>query len=393
MIDLTINSADFVNKTVTALPPSGIRKFFDLAATMEGCLSLSVGEPDFVTPGVMMDAAIESLKQGKTQYTSNAGLIELRAAICDYLKKYELSYAPENQVLVTVGASEAIDLALRAILETGDEVLIPDPSFVCYGPLATLAGGVPVTVATFEKDDFRLTAEELEKKITPKSKVLILPYPNNPTGGVMAKEDYEPIAELVKKHNLFVICDEIYSELTYNGKQHYSFAALPEMQERSVVLNGFSKAFAMTGWRVGYACGPVPVIAAMTKLHQYGIMSAPTMGQYGALAGLLHGEEEVQKMVASYDERRKLIVEGLRNIGLSCFEPNGAFYVFPSIQSTGLSSEEFCERLLKEEKVAVVPGNAFGASGEGFIRCSYASSVENIKEALVRIERFINSLK
>lgn len=393
VIDLTINSADFVNKTVSSLPPSGIRKFFDLAATMEGCISLSVGEPDFVTPQLMMDAAIDSLQKGKTQYTSNSGLIELRSAICDYLKKYDLHYTAENEVLITVGASEAIDLALRALLDPGDEVLVPDPSFVCYGPLATLAGGVHVSLATYEKDEFRLTAEELEKKITPKSKVLILPYPNNPTGGVMSKEDYEPIAEIVKKHNLFVITDEIYSELTYNGKQHYSFAALPDMKERTIVLNGFSKAFAMTGWRVGYACGPAPVMAAMTKIHQYGIMSAPTMGQYGALEGLRRGEAEVQKMVASYDERRKLIVEGLRKLGLSCFEPNGAFYVFPSIQSTGLTSEEFVERLLMEEKVAVVPGTAFGASGEGFIRCSYASSVENIKEALVRMERFIHSLK
>ena len=383
----------FVKQKVVDLPPSGIRKFFDLAASMEGCISLSIGEPDFVTPKVMMDAAIESLNQGKTAYTSNAGLIELREEICNYLKKYDLSYDAATEVLVTVGASEAIDLAFRALVGEGDEVLIPDPSFVCYGPLATMAGATPVYLNTYEKDDFRLTAEELEAKITPNAKVLLLPYPNNPTGGIMTKEDYEPIAKIVEKYNLFVICDEIYSELVYGGEKHYSFAALPGMKERSLVLNGFSKAFAMTGWRVGYACGPADVMAAILKVHQYGIMSAPTMGQYGALEGLRNGDAEVAKMVASYDERRKVIVQGFRDMGLSCFEPKGAFYCFPCIKSTGMSSEEFVEKLLMEEKVAVVPGNAFGASGEGFIRCSYASSMENIKEALVRIERFINSLK
>ena len=383
----------FVKQKVVDLPPSGIRKFFDLAASMEGCISLSIGEPDFVTPKLMMDAAIDSLNQGKTAYTSNAGLIELREEICNYLKKYDLSYDAATEVLVTVGASEAIDLAFRALVGEGDEVLIPDPSFVCYGPLATMAGATPVYLNTYEKDDFRLTAEELEAKITPNSKVLLLPYPNNPTGGIMRKEDYEPIAEVVKKHNLFVICDEIYSELVYGGEKHFSFAALPGMKERSIVLNGFSKAFAMTGWRVGYACGPADVVAAITKIHQYGIMSAPTMGQYGALEGLRNGDEEVAKMVASYDERRKVIVQGFRDMGLSCFEPKGAFYCFPCIKSTGMSSEEFVEQLLMEEKVAVVPGNAFGASGEGFIRCSYASSMENIKEALKRIEAFINRHK
>ena len=383
----------FVKQKVVDLPPSGIRKFFDLAASMEGCISLSIGEPDFVTPKVMMDAAIESLNQGKTAYTSNAGLIELREEICNYLKKYDLSYDAATEVLVTVGASEAIDLAFRALVGEGDEVLIPDPSFVCYGPLATMAGATPVYLNTYEKDDFRLTAEELEAKITPNSKVLLLPYPNNPTGGIMTKEDYEPIAKIVEKYNLFVICDEIYSELVYGGEKHYSFAALPGMKERSLVLNGFSKAFAMTGWRVGYACGPADVMAAILKVHQYGIMSAPTMGQYGALEGLRNGDAEVAKMVASYDERRKVIVQGFRDMGLSCFEPKGAFYCFPCIKSTGMSSEEFVEKLLMEEKVAVVPGNAFGASGEGFIRCSYASSMENNKEALKRIESFINRHK
>ena len=383
----------FVKQKVVDLPPSGIRKFFDLAASMEGCISLSIGEPDFVTPKVMMDAAIESLNQGKTAYTSNAGLIELREEICNYLKKYDLSYNAATEVLVTVGASEAIDLAFRALVGEGDEVLIPDPSFVCYGPLATMAGATPVYLNTYEKDDFRLTAEELEAKITPNSKVLLLPYPNNPTGGIMTKEDYEPIAKIVEKYNLFVICDEIYSELVYGGEKHYSFAALPGMKERSLVLNGFSKAFAMTGWRVGYACGPADVMAAILKVHQYGIMSAPTMGQYGALEGLRNGDADVARMVASYDERRKVIVQGFRDMGLSCFEPKGAFYCFPCIKSTGMSSEEFVEKLLMEEKVAVVPGNAFGASGEGFIRCSYASSMENIKEALKRIESFINRHK
>ena len=383
----------FVKQKVVDLPPSGIRKFFDLAASMEGCISLSIGEPDFVTPKVMMDAAIESLNQGKTAYTSNAGLIELREEICNYLKKYDLSYDAATEVLVTVGASEAIDLAFRALVGEGDEVLIPDPSFVCYGPLATMAGATPVYLNTYEKDDFRLTAEELEAKITPNSKVLLLPYPNNPTGGIMTKEDYEPIAKIVEKYNLFVICDEIYSELVYGGEKHYSFAALPGMKERSLVLNGFSKAFAMTGWRVGYACGPADVMAAILKVHQYGIMSAPTMGQYGALEGLRNGDAEVARMVESYDERRKVIVQGFRDMGLSCFEPKGAFYCFPCIKSTGMSSEEFVEKLLMEEKVAVVPGNAFGASGEGFIRCSYASSMENIKEALKRIESFINRHK
>lgn len=383
----------FVKQKVVDLPPSGIRKFFDLAASMEGCISLSIGEPDFVTPKLMMDAAIDSLNQGKTAYTSNAGLMELREEICNYLKKYDLSYEAATEVLVTVGASEAIDLAFRALVGEGDEVLIPDPSFVCYGPLATMAGATPVYLNTYEKDDFRLTAEELEAKITPNSKVLLLPYPNNPTGGIMSKEDYEPIAEVVKKHNLFVICDEIYSELVYGGEKHFSFAALPGMKERSLVLNGCSKAFAMTGWRIGFACGPKDVIAAVTKIHQYGIMSAPTMGQYAALEGLRNGEEDVAKMVASYDERRKVIVQGFRDMGLSCFEPKGAFYCFPCIKSTGMSSEEFVEQLLMEEKVAVVPGNAFGASGEGFIRCSYASSMENIKEALKRIEAFINRHK
>ena len=368
-----------LSQTIVNIKPSGIRKFFDIVSEMKDAISLGVGEPDFDTPWHVRDEGIYSLEKGRTFYTSNAGLMELKEEISKYLdRRCHVNYNPKNEIIVTVGGSEGIDICMRAMLDPGDEVLIPDPSFVCYGPLATMAGATPVYLNTYEKDDFRLTAEELEAKITPNSKVLLLPYPTNPTGGIMSKEDYEPIAKVVEKHNLFVICDEIYSELVYGGEKHFSFAALPGMKERSLVLNGFSKAFAMTGWRVGYACGPADVMAAILKVHQYGIMSAPTMGQYGALEGLRNGEEEVAKMVASYDERRKVIVQGFRDMGLSCFEPKGAFYCFPCIKSTGMSSEEFVEQLLMEEKVAVVPGNAFGASGEGFIRCSYASSMENM---------------
>lgn len=388
---MSVNASDFLNQTVKDLPPSGIRKFFDLASTLEGCISLGVGEPDFVTPQHIRNAVYDSLEAGKTAYTSNSGMIELRSAICQYLEKYDLHFTPEEEVLITVGASEAIDLALRALLASGDEVLIPEPSYVSYAPITTLSGGVAVAVPTYEKHDFRLQAEDLKAKITPKSKVLIMPYPNNPTGGIMGKEDLLSIAELAIKHNLLVISDEIYSELTY-GQFHVSIGALPGMQERTLVLNGFSKAFAMTGWRVGYACGPAAIIAAMMKIHQFTILSAPTMGQIGAIEGLAHGEESVATMVASYDERRKIIVEGFRDLGFSCFEPKGAFYIFPSIQFTGLSSEEFVEQLLLQEKVAVVPGTAFGASGEGFIRCSYASSIENINEALKRIRHFLESI-
>lgn len=381
----------FLNQTVKNLPPSGIRKFFDLASSLEGCISLGVGEPDFITPQLIRNAAYDSLEAGMTQYTSNSGLMELREAICDYLKKYDLHYSADKEVLVTVGASEGIDLSLRALIEPGDEVLVPDPSYVSYSPITTLAGGVAVAVPTYEKDSFRLTPEALEAAITPKSKVLIMPYPNNPTGGIMEKEDLEKVAQIIKKHNLFVISDEIYSELTY-GQEHVSIGALPDMKERTLVLNGFSKAFAMTGWRVGYACGPSPIIAAMVKIHQFTILSAPTMGQVGALEGLKNGEEAVKEMVDAYDERRKMIVEGFRKLGFSCFEPKGAFYIFPSIKFTGLTSDEFVEKLLLQEKVAVVPGTAFGPSGEGFIRCSYAASIENIQEALVRIERFLKSI-
>lgn len=381
----------YMNQTVIGLPPSGIRKFFDLASTMEGCISLGVGEPDFVTPWHIREAAFYSLEQGNTMYTSNAGMPELRDAICRYLTKYDLHFNGADEVLVTVGASEGIDVALRTLVTPGDEVLVPDPSYISYAPITALVGGVAVAVTTHEKDEFRLTVEELEKVITPKAKVLIMPYPNNPTGGIMGKEALEPIAQFAIKHDLIVISDEIYSELTYDA-QHYSIGALPGMKERTIVLNGFSKAFAMTGWRVGYACGPAPFIAQMTKIHQYTTLCAPIMGQVAALEALENGQAEKEKMVTSYNQRRNLIVNGFRNLGFDCFEPKGAFYIFPSIKFTGLSSEEFVEQLLLKEKVAVVPGTAFGPSGEGFIRCSYASSVENLNEAMNRIGHFLESI-
>lgn len=389
-----IDYSTVLNQKVQAIKPSGIRRFFDIANEMDNVISLSIGEPDFTTPWHVREEGIRSLEDGKTWYSPNRGFIELRQEISRWLKRhYHVNYNDKEEILVTVGGSEAIDLCLRSLISPGDEVLIPEPSFVCYVPLTEMAGGVPVVLETKAEDRFRITPEALRAKITPKTKLLILPYPNNPTGAVMRREHLEAIAEVVRENDLMVLSDEIYSALTYGDTNHVTFSAIDGMWERTIVVNGFSKAFAMTGWRLGYAVGPAQIIKAMTKLHQYGIMSAPTMGQYAALEGLRHGEAEVAKMVESYDERRKVIVQGFRDMGLSCFEPRGAFYCFPSIQSTGLSSEEFCERLLKAEHVAVVPGNAFGASGEGFIRCSYASSMENIKEALKRIERFINSLK
>lgn len=388
---MSFNPEDYMNKTIVELPPSGIRKFFDLASTMEGCISLGVGEPDFVTPQHIRQACVDSLDQGMTMYTSNSGMPELRELICKYLEQYDLHYEPTNEVLVTVGASEGIDVALRTLVSPGDEVLVPDPSYISYGPITKMVGGVPVAVSTFEKDDFRLTVEELEKVVTPRSKVLIMPYPNNPTGGIMPKEALEPIAEFAKKHDLIVISDEIYSELTYDAT-HYSIGALPDMKERTLVLNGFSKAFAMTGWRVGYACGPAPFIKQMTKIHQYTTLCAPIMGQVAAIEALKNGRPDVDEMVASYNARRRLIVDGFRNLGFDCFEPRGAFYIFPSLKFTGMTSEEFAEKLLMAEKVAVVPGTAFGPSGEGFIRCSYASSVDNINEALRRIGHFLETI-
>ena len=376
--------------SVSSLAPSGIRKFFDIAAEMKDVISLGVGEPDFVTPWAVREAGIYSLEKGHTHYSANSGLIELREEICTYLKrKYNLEYNARTETLVTVGGSEAIDLLIRAIISAGDEVLIPEPCFVCYKPCTILAGGSPVTIQTEEKDEFRLTPEKLLEKITPKSKLLILPFPNNPTGAVMTREDLEKIAKIVEEHDLFVLSDEIYGELTYTGQPHVPFATLPGMKERTVTVNGFSKAFAMTGWRLGYACGPEPVIKQMTKIHQYAIMCAPTTSQYAAIEALRSCDDDVEYMCEEYNHRRRVMVNGFREMGLSCFEPLGAFYVFPNISATGLTSEDFVTKLLYEKKVAVVPGTAFGEGGEGFIRCSYAYSIKNIEKALERIGEFV----
>ncbi len=379
-----------VNHTIDNLPPSGIRKFFDVAAEMEDAISLGVGEPDFATPWTIREAGIYSLEKAQTHYTANAGLMELREAICAYNKrKYGVEYDARTEVLVTVGGSEAIDAMIRCVVNPGDEVLIVEPSFVCYKPLTEMAGGVPVIIETKEEDNFRLLPGQLREKLTDKTKLLILPYPNNPTGGVMSKADLEAIAEVLRGTDVLVLSDEIYGELRYDKEGHTAFSAVDGMKERTVVVNGFSKTFAMTGWRLGYALGPAKLIGLMTKVHQYGIMSAPTTAQYAAIEALSNCDRDVEDMRCEYNDRRRYIVDGFRAMGLSCFEPLGAFYVFPCIKSTGMSSQEFCERLLQEEKVAVVPGTAFGDCGEGFIRCSYAYSVENIHEALVRIERFV----
>ena len=379
-----------INPAVSSIPPSGIRKFFDIVVQMEDVISLGVGEPDFDTPWNVREAGISSLENGQTYYTSNLGLKELRGELSNYLnRKYGLKYNAENEILVTVGGSEAIDLALRAVISKGDEVLIPEPSFVCYKPCTILAGGTPVPITTKAENEFRLTPEELKASITDKTKLLILPFPSNPTGGIMFREDYEKIAEIIRGTDILVLSDEIYSELNYSDEPHTSFATLDGMYDRTITVNGFSKAFAMTGWRLGYACGNAEIIGAMTKIHQYAIMSAPTTSQYAAIEALRNCDEDVANMKAEYNRRRRTIVDGFRNMGLDCFEPLGAFYAFPSIQKTGLTSEEFCSRLLQEERVAVVPGNAFGDCGEGFIRCCYAYSVEHIEEALRRIERFI----
>lgn len=374
---------------VRDIPPSGIRKFFDIVTEMGDAISLGVGEPDFDTPWHIREEGIYSLERGRTVYTSNAGLMELREEICRYMqRRFDLIYSPKTETLVTVGGSEGIDLVLRTIMEPGDEVLIPEPSFVAYKPCTILAGGTPVPIPTKAENQFKLTAKELEEHITPKTKAIILPYPNNPTGAIMEKEDLVSIANILRDKDILVITDEIYAELTY-GKEHFSIANIDGMYEKTVILSGFSKAYAMTGWRLGYALGPKEIIAAMTKIHQFAIMSAPTTSQYAAIAAMRDGDEDVQMMRNAYDQRRKVMVDGFRKMGLDCFEPLGAFYVFPSIQKTGLRSEEFCEKLLYDQKVAVVPGTAFGDSGEGFIRCSYAYSVEEIKEALSRIEVFV----
>ncbi|HIU48640.1 MAG TPA: aminotransferase class I/II-fold pyridoxal phosphate-dependent enzyme [Candidatus Avimonoglobus intestinipullorum] len=385
-----IDYEQILNKRVREIPPSGIRKFFDIAATMEDAISLGVGEPDFATPWTIREAGIYSLEQGKTFYTANSGLAELRQEICNYTeRKYGVSYNYQDEVLVTVGGSEAIDLMIRCIIGTGDEVLIPEPSFVCYKPCTSLVGGVPVPVETKEENQFRLLPEQIREKITDRTKLLILPYPNNPTGGVMKRADLEAIADVLRGTDIMVLSDEIYGELRYDEEGHTPFSAIEGMRERTVVVNGFSKAFAMTGWRLGYALGPAPLIKEMRKVHQYAIMSAPTTSQFAAIEALKNCDKEVEEMVREYNHRRRFIVDGFREMGLSCFEPLGAFYVFPCIKSTGMASEEFCERLLEEEKVAVVPGTAFGACGEGFIRCSYAYSIEDIETALKRIARFV----
>lgn len=381
----------YLSDNIKNMPSSGIRKFFDVANMMEGAISLGVGEPDFETPWHVREAAISSLEKGHTSYSSNTGMIELRRAISDYLnEKYSISYDPEHQILVTIGASEGIDISLRAIVNPGDEVLVVEPSYVSYKPCVSMCGGVPVPVTTYEKNDFKVTPEEIESKITPKTKAIILPYPNNPTGGIMEIDDLAAISKVIIEHDLFVISDEIYSELTYETK-HVSIASLPGMYERTVVLNGFSKAFAMTGWRLGYACGPEELIFNMNKIHQYIAMCAPTPSQYAGIEALTseQREEDIAVMRDAYNERRRVMVDGFRQMGLSCFEPRGAFYVFPCIKKTGMTSNEFCEKLLYDEKVAVVPGNAFGESGEGFVRCSYAYSIENIERALFRIWTFV----
>jgi len=389
-----MNYDNILIKKVQDIAPSGIRKFFDVVATMGDAISLGVGEPDFATPWTIREAGIYSLEMGHTFYTANAGLIELREEICRYTsRKYNIEYNPKDEVLVTVGGSEAIDLMIRCLVDKGDEVLIPEPCFVCYKPCTLLAGGTPVSIRTKEENNFRLMPEELKAAITDRTKLLILPYPNNPTGGIMSYDDLVAIAEVLKGTDIMVLSDEIYSELIYSETGHTPFSAIPDMRERTVVVNGFSKAFAMTGWRLGYALGPAPIIKQMTKVHQYGIMSAPTTAQFAAVEALRSCDEEVEEMRKEYNYRRRLIVDGFRDMGLSCFEPLGAFYVFPSIQATGMTSEEFCEKLLQEQKVAVVPGNAFGDCGEGFVRCSYAYSIEQIEEALRRIAIFVEKYR
>lgn len=386
---------DYTRLLATAakeIKPSGIRRFFSLASEMKDVISLGVGEPDFKTPWVIRQAGIDSLDRGQTWYTANAGLSALQKEICNYLsRRFDLNYEP-REVVVTVGGSEAIDIAIRALANPGDEILIPEPSFVCYSPIASLCGAVPVPIVTVDEDEFRLSAKALKDAITPKTKALIFPFPNNPTGGVMRREHLEEIAAVLRGTDIIVISDEIYSELTYGGRRHESISSIDGMKERTVVVNGFSKAYAMTGWRLGYAVGPKPLIDVMNKVHQYAIMCAPTTSQYAAIEALKSCDGEIEKMAKEYDKRRRLIVMRLNKMGLHCFDPGGAFYAFPCIRSTGLSSEDFCEKLLFSKNVAVVPGNAFGQSGEGFVRISYSYSIEHINEALRRIEEFLKEL-
>lgn len=384
----------YLNPEALNIKPSGIRKFFDITETMTNVISLGVGEPDFYTPWHIRSAGIASLDNGKTRYTANRGMEELRIEICKFLnRKYNLEYDAKTDVVVTVGGSEAIDLAVRSLVQAGDEVLIPEPSFVCYEPIVKLAGGVPVIIELKAENNFVLTKEQIAEKVTSKTKALILPYPGNPTGAIMNREELTAIKDEIIKNNLFVISDEIYAELTYSKERHCSVAEIEGLKERTIVISGFSKTYSMTGWRLGYAVGPKEIIAVMTKIHQFAIMSAPTTSQYAAIEALKNGDADIQKMKAEYDNRRRIVVNGFREIGLDCFEPKGAFYVFPSIKSTGLTSEEFCEKLLYSKKVALVPGSAFGECGEGFVRASYCYSVEHLKEAIKRVGEFIKELK
>lgn len=385
---------DLIADKAASLQPSGIRKFFDIVAEMDDVISLGVGEPDFDTPWHIRDEGIYSLEKGRTFYTSNSGLKELRMEIAAYLQRTQgLEYHYLSQIFVTVGGSEAIDLAMRAMINPGDEVLIPQPSYVSYEPCVVMADGKPVVIELKEENQFRLTPEELEAAITPKTKILVMPFPNNPTGAIMEREDLEKLVPIIEKHDLFVVSDEIYGELTYGGKKHVSIAALPGMQERTILINGFSKAYAMTGWRLGYACGPKEVIRQMVKIHQYCIMCAPTTSQYAAVEALRNGDEDVRRMRESYDERRRFVLFTLKEMGLPCFEPEGAFYVFPCIREFGMTSDEFATNLLKEEKVAIVPGTAFGNCGEGYLRISYAYSIESLKKALRRLENYVRRLR
>ena len=387
-----INYDKVLSDKAKALKPSGIRKFFDLANEMEGVISLGVGEPDFKTPWSIREAAIKSLERGKTRYSANAGLVELRKEICKYLeRRFSLEYDPLKQTVITVGGSEGIDITIRALVNPGDEVIIPEPCFVSYEPIAKLCGAEVVTIATKAEDNFKLRAKDLKEKITDKTKLLIFPFPNNPTGAVMRREDLEEIAEVLRGTDVMVLSDEIYAELTYNG-DHVSIASLDGMKERTILVNGFSKTYSMTGWRLGYVAGPEEIIRQMLKIHQFAIMCSPTTSQYAALEAVKNCDNEIKKMAEEYNIRRRLLVDGLNKLGLTCFSPEGAFYVFPSIKKTGLTSEEFCNRLLMEQKVAVVPGTAFGESGEGFVRISYSYSVNHLLEALSKIEKFVNSL-
>ena len=387
-----IDYGKVLSRTVVETPKSGIRKFFDLMSTMNDVVGLTVGEPDFQTPWHIREAGIESLEHGKTYYTANAGLMELRSEINSYMtRRFNVSYDPASEVIVTVGGSEAIDIAFRSIIEPGDEVIVPTPSFVCYAPLAKMAGGVPVILETRVEDKFKINPEALKAAITPKTKLLVLPYPNNPTGAIMTREELADIADILRNTNIVVLSDEIYAEMTYTGN-HCSFASLPDMWERTIVASGFSKAYAMTGWRMGYICAPKALCEQMLKIHQYGIMSSPTTAQFAAIEALKNGEDDIKMMVDEYNRRRRYIYNGLRSIGIESFEPEGAFYIFPRIGDFGLTGEEFCNKLLYDYKCAIVPGNAFGESGEGFARISYAYSIKHITQALERIEAFVKTL-